>query len=718
MSFVNPLFLAGAALVAVPIVLHLIMRQKPRHFEFPALRFVRKRHEVNQRRLRLRHLLLLLLRMAALALLAFALARPSIKFSGAAFGSQAGPVAAALIFDTSMRMEYRHQNRTRLDVAREMGLKLLAQLPPESQVAVLDARKSSATFQVDRGAAKHRIERLESAAQSQSLIDVLDGAMALLAESALDRREVYVFTDLTRAAWPSDAASRLEAQISKAQDIGVYLIDVGVADPVDTALGELQLDAQVLSNRSPLGLRTAVMQTGGTGRRSVELYLLDDRRQAQKAGERAVAVDAGQSQEVAFELRNLEKGTRQGYVQLVGEDGLAANDRRFFTVEVKPPWRILLAAPAPADQNALFLSEALAPREFRQAGIARFECQVVGLDRLAAQALDSFAAVCLLDPAGLDASVWQKLVNYAAEGHGVAVFLGDRARPLDSFNSAVAQQLLPARLVRQARAPDGVALSPRDLQHPVLAAFRGMEGTVPWDASPVFRYWQVKAGASGVHVILPYADGQPAILERPVRKGRVLMMTTPVSLQDSSRPWNLLPVGDLWPFVILVNGMASYLVGAGEQQFNYMAGQSVVLALDPKLDYRSYILTALDDPDAPEVRLTPDLKQHQLVVTSTDRLGNFRVGAGGAAGVDRGFSVNLASAETDLTRVSQDDLDRLFGELPYRIARDHSELEINVATGRVGRDLFPLAILVLALILAAEYVVSNRFYRSEQTQTT
>jgi hypothetical protein len=272
---------------------------------------------------------------------------------------------------------------------------------------------------------------------------------------------------------------------------------------------------------------------------------------------------------------------------------------------------------------------------------------------------------------------------------------------------------LPAQLVRQARSPDGVALSPRELQHPVLASFRGMEGTVPWDTSPVFRYWEVKPGASGVHTILPYSDGRPAILERPVRKGRALMMTTPVSLQDTSRPWNLLPVGDQWPFVILVNGMASYLVGAGEEQLNYVAGQTVVMALDPRQEFRSYILTALDDPDAPEVRLTPDLKQHQLVITSSDRLGNFRVGAGGSAGVDRGFSVNLAAAETDLTRVSQSDLNRLFGKLPYRIARDQSELEINVNTGRVGRDLFPIAILVLALILGAEYVISNRFYRGE-----
>ena len=127
MTFVTPVLLAGTALIAVPIVLHLIMRQQPRHLEFPALRFIQRRRKTNTRQMRLRHLLLLALRCAAIALAAIGLARPSIGPSGL-FGTGAGvlgdreaPVAAALLFDTSPRMLYRQKNTTRLDDAREMG---------------------------------------------------------------------------------------------------------------------------------------------------------------------------------------------------------------------------------------------------------------------------------------------------------------------------------------------------------------------------------------------------------------------------------------------------------------------------------------------------------------------------------------------------------------------------------------------------------------------
>src|SRR5262249_42057704 len=89
---------AGAAFAVIPIILHLILRQKPRHELFPALRLIRQRHRVNLRRLKIRHWLLLAMRMLLIALMAFALARPSLH--GASFiPDQQAPVAAALVFD-------------------------------------------------------------------------------------------------------------------------------------------------------------------------------------------------------------------------------------------------------------------------------------------------------------------------------------------------------------------------------------------------------------------------------------------------------------------------------------------------------------------------------------------------------------------------------------------------------------------------------------------
>src|SRR6478672_6395018 len=78
MAFVNLSLLLGGAFVAIPVVLHLIMRQRPKQFVFPAVRFIHERRLANQRKLQLRHWLLLALRCGALGLFVLALARPSV----------------------------------------------------------------------------------------------------------------------------------------------------------------------------------------------------------------------------------------------------------------------------------------------------------------------------------------------------------------------------------------------------------------------------------------------------------------------------------------------------------------------------------------------------------------------------------------------------------------------------------------------------------------
>jgi len=705
MTFVNFSLLAGTALVALPIVLHLIMRRKPKLLEFPALRFVRKRHDVNQRRLRLRHLLLLLLRAGAIALLAAALARPSVKFSGV-LGSQEAPVAAALVFDTAARMEYRQENRTRLATAQQLGQWLLGRLPPHSEVAVLDTRPGAAAFQVDRSAAKERIERLETVANSQPLTETLPKAMQLLAKSELPHKEAYVFTDLSRAAWPDQSADGLQDMVTDLPGVTVYLLDVGVENPANYALGELRLSAQVLSSRSSLAIETQLHRSGPQGDCTVELLLEDDGGDEQKRSEESFTLSPGESRQVTFRVGSLGVGTHQGQMQIVGQDALAADDVRYLTVEVRPAWPILVAAPKPARRYALFLTEALAPTVFRKRGQARFDCRVIELGELSKQTLSDYAAVCLLDPTPLEPAVWQKLGDWVSDGGGLAVFLGRNAGDAASFNLPLAQELLPGKLLRQARRPGGdLYLAPRDYQHPVLSAFRS-GGGVPWLGFPVFRYWEFDAPSG---TVMPFSDGRPALLETSLGAGRVLTMATPVSDDPNRDPWNLLPVGESWPFLILANQMILYLVGSSEEQLNYFAAETAVLRLDTAERRRNYLLTT---PGGLKFSLAADLRRHVLVATSTDQVGNYRVQAGGReSGVDRGFSVNFAPRQTQLERLPEKELAELFGPLKYRIARTKNEIERDISTTRTGRELFGPLILLVAVLLAFEHLVANRFYR-------
>jgi hypothetical protein len=97
MALVNSSLLFGGLLLAIPVLLHLVMRQQPKQLIFPALRFVKQRQDANRRQLQLRHWLLLLLRCLAIALLAGVLARPSVPSLALGDWILMGIVAAALL---------------------------------------------------------------------------------------------------------------------------------------------------------------------------------------------------------------------------------------------------------------------------------------------------------------------------------------------------------------------------------------------------------------------------------------------------------------------------------------------------------------------------------------------------------------------------------------------------------------------------------------------
>src|SRR5438045_621403 len=97
----HPILLLGAALVGLPIILHLIMKQEPRRLPFPAFRFLKQRLKTNQRKLRLRHFILLALRMLLIALFCLTLYQPSLQTEGVINIHGEQPVAVVLVLDTS-----------------------------------------------------------------------------------------------------------------------------------------------------------------------------------------------------------------------------------------------------------------------------------------------------------------------------------------------------------------------------------------------------------------------------------------------------------------------------------------------------------------------------------------------------------------------------------------------------------------------------------------
>src|SRR5262245_4055700 len=124
LTFLTPVLLAGCALIAIPIIIHLILKKKPKHLLFPAFRFLQQKHRTTVQKLRLRHLLLLAMRILLFLLLCWALARPELSGGSTELGDDS-PIGVVAIFDTSPSMEYEHEGKSRLEAAKEQAATFL-----------------------------------------------------------------------------------------------------------------------------------------------------------------------------------------------------------------------------------------------------------------------------------------------------------------------------------------------------------------------------------------------------------------------------------------------------------------------------------------------------------------------------------------------------------------------------------------------------------------
>lgn len=401
----------------------------------------------------------------------------------------------------------------------------------------------------------------------------------------------------------------------------------------------------------------------------------------------------------------LPLGTHQGVVRLLGEDGLALDDVRYFAVEVHPDWPIAVFAPPGVQTD----DQVRALANNRK---AHFRSDVLPPEELANRSLDDYRAICLLDPRPLAPEVWDKLARYVEAGGGLAIALGFHAQPPDSFQHEAAQAVLGGKLTRQTRSAGDLYLSPTSYDHPLLAEFRPIQDSVPWDRYPVFYHWNLDELREGARTIIAYGNNKPALVENRLGRGRVLVLTTPIS--DPLRPagrktWNELWYGeDAWPGFVLWNEMLLYSVGAGQTRLNYQAGDTAVLANDPAKDPERYqLFSPLEEPQDVLAR------DERVTVRFTDNAGAYRLRGHRAGPLVRGFAVNFAPDVGDLTRLPREQLDDLLGKDRFQFARSREEIDRAVGVDRIGSEFYPLLVTLLALTLGMEHLLANKFYRKD-----
>jgi hypothetical protein len=816
--FINNSILALCGLAVIPVILHFLLRNKPKKLIFPALRLLQLRRKQNVRKLRLRHLWLLLLRILIILFLVLAIARPTLPSAeyspstaetlttlavilvcvGAYFGvmyfwqrspmpkhnfayrrtvlrSVVGavmamlllllvawpyknrvfaeinaplqnmeknlPVTAVFLFDGSLSMSYEKGNEnpgdhnTRLKLAKSIADSQRKSFRTGSRVAVTSTGGTGQVqFLTDREAVRGRIDDLKiNPLGKHTLDDLLRIAISrqekdrekAMREFEADRflREIYLFTDLAKNGWDKSPSKGISGKLSELSWLRVYVIDVGVEDPVNVAVSSLTLSGQAIRSNEQgyIDVKlTAIGESTLVGR--VKLNLIDAKGEKVTRDHKPVSLEPGTEQTIQLLLKGSDAAFTQGEIEFEpsadGSKAFTADDTRYFTVAVQPRPKVLLVSDS---RSAAYLwMQSLSPTILLQRE-RWFHCEYRPTSKLLEEDLSKYDVVYLINVRTPSNEIWNKLEPFVGGGGGLGVILGipknKDGQTQVSYLTPEALKILPASIEGQLEFVPPETLNLVAMDHPVMSTFKKF-GSGDLTRMRVRKYWMVRPQEGSTTLVTYTHSKKPAaLIVRGYGDGDVAMVTTSMGAKGD---WNDLRSSG-WAYVEFSHRLTQYLSGHANRAYNYQQGDSIRLQVAGKKAGSSMMLRK---PPNAQVRISTSAKSGEnpgsdrvirLSERQTDALGNYQLLTGGRErSVISAFSLNVSSRQTDLTRMTTGDLDRVLGEGQYQLARDIESLNRAVTAGRYGVEIFDLAVLVMILVFCGELFVSNRFYDAEQ----
>lgn len=541
MNFLVPAMLAALAAVAVPIVLHLLQRERHEVVEFPSLMFLRRIPQESVQRRRVQHWLLLAARCLLLALVVAAFARPFLRGRAAEALARDGAREVVVLLDRSYSMGYGDQ-WTRAQEAVRRTLDGLEGNDRATLVLFDETADAPAPPTTDRALLRGLVDGARPGAGATRYGPALRLAQGVLDDSDRARREVVVVSDFRGGGWDGAPDVRL---------------------PAGTALRRVDVGSEATTNASVLNVELArdggdPEGAGAPGERVTVVARVRNHAPEPVAGRavslevndrvlQTVSVDlpASGTAAVRFAPVALPPDAARGVVRLAG-DALPADDVHHFVATRMQERAVLVleSADAPA-ATSLYLTRALS--------LARDPAYTVTVRRPGAVRVadvERASLVILNDAAPPTGDVGRAIAAFVERGGGLLVALGERS---GRWSGPVAE-LVPLSLgdVRDRRDATAASLGYVDRTHPVFAPFRTARGG-DFAAARILRYRELRP-TEGATVLARHGDGSAALAEVTAGRGRVLVWTSALDNR-----WSDLPVQPV--FLPLVHELARHAAG-------------------------------------------------------------------------------------------------------------------------------------------------------------
>jgi len=706
LTFLQPAFLFGALAAAVPVIIHLIYRRRALVHRFPAMRFLLLADKRTARKFRLAQWLLLALRMLAICLLAFSLARPHLTGSNVQAAALAPPQATVFLVDNSLSMQYRDGQETRLQRAKTLASRLVQSLALNDSAVVLplliseEAANAPVSLSRDQAALQEQLAVLQPSHATVDLPSAFQRAFTLLQESPMPRRRLIFLSDFTMHGWEEFHLSQLSVV---PENVTLHFIRLGGPQrDANVLITDVRITEKPFIEHAPLDVTAVVQNRSAKALRNVRVDLFLG---SNAVGQQLVDLGPDEQLTVPFRIAAPPAGLHWGEVRLEG-DGFAEDDRFYYALRTVTPVHVLLVDGDPGtslfDSEIFYLLQALQPRGVL--GRPLFYPKPIPWEGLEQERLSDYQVIALCNVEALTAQVRQRLYQFVVEGGGgLLFFAGNRVDPV-RYNAMFYRSdtlLLPLALGQPTQRPQEqpLAIGTVHTAHEALATFAGEEALL--QRGKFYRYVTMEGANTvpGVRMLLALQDGSPLLVDKDLGRGRVLFFAA-----SADRDWTDLPTRTAYvPLIHGLVGYAAHLSAASQRPGSIMPEATRLLGREEDDGTTVTIRT----PDGQE-RLTHYARDGALTIasyTSYTVPGIYRLAT--PARTDF-LAVNGTRAESNFEKIQAAELQTRLRPLSVVLEEEETLGQAAAGSALPTKELASLVLLTLVVVLAVENVCANR----------
>lgn len=698
MSFFNPWMLLAGLGIALPILAHLLNRQKVRTTDWAAMQFLNKNIQVRSRQLRIRDILLLLLRCLALLLLVFALARPVWKSSGFFPGEPRAGVVIAI--DASYSMEHGGEGATRFDRALEMADVISEKIQPGDPVSVILLGGGDQLLIRNMAFDHERFSEAMAKAKPAPVCLDLDRVPALLKDLAMDLKapqaEVYLITDAQARDWRTSSANFQKALADLKREAKVFLIPVPGASE-NLAVTELNLVSGDLRKGATARYQATVRNFGTQPAAGVEVSC---RVEGVQIDSKMIPVIApGGSETVSLFVPFYNGGSTRITAEINGDPLSADNIRRVVAV-VKDKVSVLCVDGSDGDAGRLLMAALLARAEGAQD--EDYVVRSIPWLSFPAENLAEVDVIVLADVPEITAEQVEQLSRHVREGNGLVWFAGPNVKAA-AWNERAANgtnPLLPAKIGQAVASRNNIGagspLDPALPDHMVSRPLRSLPEDL-FSETQFFTRLEVEPGASSFAVLGLAGSGAPILLEHSLGRGHVFQFTT-----SAQSTWNNMALTPVFP--MLMRQIVTYLAGR-EFERPQVVGDSLSLSYVEQPDANDAVF---DTPSGKTVTVPVREHANQFVamLENADEAGFYEARVSvQAPGMP--VAVNVDPRESEVASLTAEELAKNVDGLGLTIAASDTDLAAAIEEGRTGRSSWRQFMIAALVLLLAESLLAD-----------